>query len=216
MNRPSTTLCLVVLLGGLCLASCGSGGGNVPGGMTGGGITATFTSTNMNPGANSISMAPGAATDDTFQIVVNVTDIDWFFGAAFRIVFDSSTAEFLSFDSDGSFLHLDRPGATVVSPVVDIRAAIDAADAGAVLVVATLQNSFSYVEGFEIDMTNPTRELIKLTFRATDPTVANAFSFHTASSREVTICEAFIPPGQDCPEIADGALSWNGGTLTAN
>ena len=212
MKRPSSTLCLFVLLGGLCLAACGGGGGNVP--VIGPGLTAAFTPSNPAPGVNSISMQPGAATDDTFQIVVNVTDIVDFFGAAFRIVFDSATAEFLSFDDSTSFLH-NHPD----SPVVDIRAVIDPADPDSVLVVATLQQMFSYTQGFTFAAPNDGDQLLLiLTFRATDPTAGNAFTFGTATTREVSTCEPppMIGPTPACITVADGNLTWNGGTMSAN
>lgn len=215
MKRPSAMLCLVVLLGGLAITSCGSGGGNVPGGMMGGGVTASFTPSNPTPGANSISMAAGAVVGDTFIVNVNVTDISEFFGAGFRIVFDSTTAEFQSFDTTGTFLEDVNifPGA----PVADIRAVVDPANAGAVLVLATIQNSFAYVPGANA-MSAGEQFLMQLTFRATDPTAGNAFTFDIAATREVTTCPPWNMMGQqpDCPEIPDAMLTWNGGMLTAN
>jgi hypothetical protein len=212
MKRPSSTLCLLVLLGGLCLTACGGGGGNVPPG--GGLITAAFTPSNPAPGVDSISMQPGTATNDTFQIVVNVTDIVDFFGAAFRIVFDSTTAEFLSFDDSTSFLH-NHPD----SPVVDIRAVIDPADPDSVLVVATLQQTFLYIPGFTFTAPNDGDQvLLILTFRATSPTAGNPFTFGIAATREVSTCEPppMIGPTPACIMVADGTLTWNGGTMSAN
>ncbi len=214
MKRPSSTLCLLVLLGGLCLTACGGGGGNVPPGG-GGLITAAFTPSNPMPGVNSMSMQPGTATNDTFQIVVNVTDIVDFFGAAFRVVFDSTTAEFLSFDDSTSFLH-NHPD----SPVVDIRAEIDPADPDSVLVVATLQQTFLYIPGFTFTAPDPDGDqvLLILTFRATSPTAGNPFTFGTATTREVSTCEPppMIGPTPACIMVADGNLTWNGGTMSAN
>ena len=102
MKRPSHPLLFTVVLTGLVLASCGGGGGNVTGGMMGSGLTAAFTPAQTMPGANSVSMSAGTALDDTFQVDVRVTDIVNFFGAAFRVTFDSASAEFLSFD-DSAF-----------------------------------------------------------------------------------------------------------------
>lgn len=206
MKRPSSTLCLFVLLGGLCLAACGGGGGNVP--VIGPGLTAAFTPSNPAPGVNSISMQPGTATDGMFEIEVHVTDIVDFFGAAFRIVFDSATAEFLSFDDSMSFLNAS-------AATVNIRATVDPADPGRVFVVATLQNTVGYVQGITPSAMNDT--LLVLTFRATDPTAGNAFTFETAMSREVTTCAFWnmIGPQPGCPEVS-ATVTWNGGTMTAN
>jgi len=208
MKRPSPLLCLFVLLAGVCLTACGSGGGNVPPGMMGGAITATFTPDNLTPGANSISMQAGTATGDTFQVIVRVTDIVDFFGAAFRITFDSASAEFLSFDDSTSFLN----GSTAV---VDVRATVDPTDAGTVLVVATLQNTFSYVQGITPAAMDDT--LLILSFRATNPSGGNAFTFDTMMSREVTTCPPWNMMGQQpaCPEIS-ATVTWDEGTMTAN
>ncbi len=213
MKRPGSTLCLFVLLAGICLASCGGGGGNVPGGG-GIGITAAFTSSNPTPGLDSISMQPGKAVDNTFEIEVHVTDLVDFFGAAFRIEFDSTTAEFLSFDDSMSFLQ-NHPS----SPVVDIRAVVDPADPGSVLVIATLQQTFGYTQGFTFTPPDPDGDqlLLILIFRATDPTGGNAFTFGSATTREVTTCEPppTIGPTPACITVPDGNLTWNGGTMTA-
>jgi len=207
MKRPTSTLCLSIVLLALCAASCGSGGGNVPGGMMGGLLTATFTPDNATPGMNSISMQTGTELDDTFQIIVRVTDIVDFFGAAFRITFDSASAEFLSFDGSTSFL--DGTGA-----VVDIRATVDPGNSGTVFVVATLQNSITYVQG--LTPAAPDDTLLILTFRATDPTAGNAFTFGTVMNREVTTCEFWdmIVAQPGCPEIS-ATVTWDGGTMTA-
>ena len=212
MKRPSSVLCLLVLLGGVGLAACGHGGGSVPGGMLGGAVTATFTPANPTPGSDSVSMQVGTVTGDTFQIEIHATDITDFFGAAFRITFDSATAEFLSFDPSTSFLNGPL---NVGSAVVDIRATVDPTDAGTVLVVATLQNAFNYIPGITPVATDDT--LLILTFRATDPSAGNAFTFGTAMSRDVTTCPPWNMMGQQpsCPDVS-ATLAWDGGTMTAN
>ncbi len=223
MKRPSSTLCLFVLLGGICLAACGGGGGNVPG--PGSGVTAAFTSSNPTPGLDSISMQPGEAVDDTFEIEVHVTDLVDFFGAAFRIEFDSTTAEFLSFDDSTSLLYehpdlITPPTPPMTAPGVDIRAVVDPANPGSVLVVATLQQTFGYTQGFTFTAPDPDGDqvLLVLVFRATDPTGGNAFTFGTAMTREVITCEPppMIGPTPACITVPDGNLTWNGGTMTAS
>lgn len=208
MKRPGSALCLLALVAGIGLTGCGSGGGNVPGGGGGGAITATFTPDNAAPGANSISMQAGTAAGDTFQVVIRVTDIVDFFGSAFRITFDSASADFLSFDDSTSFLNNS-------SAVVDIRASVDPADAGTVLVVATLQNAFNYVQGVTPAAMDDT--LLILSFQATNPSGGNAFTFDTMVSREVTTCPAWNMMGQQpaCPEIS-ATVNWDEGTMTAN
>jgi hypothetical protein len=223
MKRPGTALFLFVLLGGLCLSGCGSGGGNVPG-VIGGVVNATFTPTNPTPGTNSISMQPGEQTGDTFQVVVTVTDIVDFFGAAFRVEFDPTTATFLSSDGATSFLHnhpeiLVPPIAPRVSPSVNILAIVDPTDAGTLLIVATLENTFAYTAGFTFAAPDPVvgeQELVILTFRATNPSGGNAFNFDTAITREVSTCPPLVSPTPSCAMALDAGLMWNGGAMTAN
>ncbi len=218
MKRPSPTLRLFVLLGGICLAACGSGGGNVP--PTMGDVAPTFTPANPTPGTNSISMQPDKAVSDTFEVVIIVTDIVDFFGAGFRILFDSATAEFLSFDDSMSFLYnhedlINSPPLPLVPPSVSIFAAVDPADAGTVLVSATLQNTIGYSSGVTAA---DDQILMILIFRATNSTGGNPFTFDIPMTREVQTC----PPRPDmgptpaCTIVPDGNLTWNGGTLTAN
>lgn len=211
MKRLDSVHCLLVLFLAVAVASCGSGGGNVPGGGGGGQVTAAFTPDNNNPGADSISMGAGTAMGNTFQVIINVTDITDFFGAGFRIAFNSASAEFLSFDGSGSFLH-NHPN----SAPVTINAAVDPNDAGTVLVVATIQNSFAYTPGFASSATP--QQLLILNFRATNPTGGNAFTFDLAGTREVTTCPQWNMMGQPpaCNMVPDGNLTWDGGTLTAS
>ena len=198
MKRRSPLLVLAALAG-LSLLACGSGGGNVPPG--GGAVTPVFTPDTMAPGANSITMAAGTVNGDAFQVVIQVNDITDFFGAAFRVRFDSATTEYQSFDASGSILQMMAPNLT-------INAAPDANDADVVIIVATLQG---FLQG--LDTSAGPHELITLTFRATGATGGNNFSFDTAMTRLVTTCPA--PPGV-CTDLADAALTWNEGVLTAS
>ena len=96
-----------------------------------------------------------------------------------------------------------------------IDAEVDPTDAGTVLVVATFQNSVTYTQGFTPPAND--QELLTLTFRATNPSGGNAFTFDSAATREVTTCP---PPGGGptpaCVTVPDGNLTWDGGTMTAS
>ena len=201
ISRSVAPLLAAALL--LTVTACGGGGGNVPDGG-GNGLMANFTAANPTPGASSITMAPGAANEATFEVIVNVTDLADFFGTGFRVTFNSNEAQFQSFDDSGSWLQtLMLPGGVTVN----INAAVDPSDAGTVFVNATLQGQSA---GFDV---TGTQELLSLTFLATSATAGNTFDFDVAGTRVVTTCaDAF----NSCTDLADGSLTWSGGTLTAN
>jgi hypothetical protein len=206
MKRLGSPFILSIALAGLMLVGCGGGGGNVSGGMMGGGLTATFTPDVPMPTAGSISMAAGATTGDTFQVEIHVTDVVDFFGAAFSLRFDPASAEYQSFDTSMSMLQ-------AYAPDIEIRADLDLVDTGLVAIVATLRNPIAGpIQG--IDTTGAMNDLLlTLTFRATNPTVGpnhNPFSVDNVRMREIRTCPA--PPGA-CTVL--GGVNWNGGTLTA-
>jgi len=194
----SATIAAILLLS-LGSFACGGGGGNAGGGGGGGMLTATFTAGNPTPGANSVSMAAGAVTGDTFQIVINATDINSFFGTGFRVSFDDLDAEFQSFDDSGSWLLTNVPaGATT-----NINAAVDSANPGMVVVNATFQGMTAGV-----NLTG-TQELLTLTFRALAVSGGNPFTFDGPTTRVVTVCTTMTGV------CTDQVVSWDGGTQTA-
>jgi hypothetical protein len=195
----SATIAAILLIG-LGSFACGGGGGNAGGGGGGGGmLTAVFTPANPAPGANSVSMAAGAVTGDTFQIVINATDINNFFGTGFRVSFDDLDAEFRSFDNSGSWLLTNVPtGATT-----NINASVDSVDPGVVVVNATFQGMTAGV-----NLTG-TQELLTLTFRAIAVSGSNPFTFDGPTTRVVTVCTTMTGA------CTDQAVSWDGGTQTA-
>jgi len=207
MKRLSSPLIFSVVLAGLMMVGCGGGGGNVDGGMMGGGLTATFTGDAPNPAVDSISMVAGTATGDTFQVEIRVGDIIDFFGTAFSIRFDPTTAEYQSFDDSMSLLQNMN-----YAPDIEIRADLDQVDSGLVTIVATLKNpAMGPIQGIDTSL-EPTNLLLTLTFRATNPTVGpnhNAFSVDAVRGREILICPA---AGMCAPHATP---TWNGGTMTA-
>lgn len=203
MNRrfPKSFLSMIgvaLLAAGLTL-SCGGGGGgggNDGGGTTPPGLTATFTASNASPGTNTLRMNSGAASGDTFEVLIEVTDVTDFFGAGFRVNYDPASATFLGFSSSGSFL-LGQGAATDFDAVEQ--------SAGDVAVNATLQ---ALVQGLTA---TGNQLLITLNFRATAATGGNAFSF--GAPRTMETCPA--PPGI-CSSTHNPVVTWSGGTLTAN
>jgi cysteine-rich repeat protein len=141
----------------------------------------------------SISLTGGTITDPTFEVLVDVTEVLDFFGAAFRVSFDPSTASFVGFDASGSFL--EDAGVTTDYTVSDLGG-------GQIAIAATrLQNAQGDVPG--VDVTG-TQTLIALTFQATGPTDANVFTLD--APREV------CPPEPGC--LNPISVSWFGGTMS--
>jgi hypothetical protein len=198
MNRRKTTTWLVavstLLLGSL---SCGGGGGDP---VTPPGLNVTWTPANPTPAAMTISMGAGSSSGANFTFPVQVTGIDDFFGAAFRVNFDSTNAAFAGYSAAGSVI--DDGGATVL-----INASLEAA--GEVFVTATRQQGAGgvYVPGVDIAGTST---LITLNFRATQATQQpNSFTF---TNREVQTCNDGT---ETCDPVADASLTWSGGSMQA-
>jgi len=198
---------VLVLLAGSLALSCTAGGGGFEssdpgddGGALPGGLQATFTAADPSPDAMSLSLAPGASSDAAFEVRVLVTDVDQFFGAAFRIVFDASTVDYHGFSTSDSFILAGRAS-------TDFRVEPDAADPGVLLINATRQGQLAGIDA------NGSELLLTLAFEATGTTAGNSFSFDTPASRQVVSCPQ--PPAA-CTEYPDYQLNWSGGTLTAN
>jgi len=190
-------ICSVALAAGLALSCTGGGGGPLP--PVGGGFAAVFTPANPSPGANTLNMGAGMAAGDLFDVEVRVTGITDFFGTAFRITYDPATVTYLNSDSTGSFL---AAGGTLR---VDVAPGV----AGELLVDVTL---LGQVQGVTV-MPTATELLLTLSFQATGATAGNGFDFGLAANRVVRTCPA---PPTACADLLDTALTWSGGTMTAN
>ena len=198
-RRNSTWLAAASLLlfAGLLTLACGGGGGDP---VTPPGLNATWTPANAAPGAMTINMGAGVSSGASFSFPVQVTRIDDFFGAAFRVTFDPSNAAFSGYSAAGSVI--DDGGATVL-----ISAALGAP--GEVLINATRQQGpgGAYVPGVDVV---DSATLITLNFRATAATQQpNDFAF---SNREVQTCNDGT---ETCSAVPDANLTWSGGSMQA-
>ncbi|MDH3784530.1 MAG: cohesin domain-containing protein [Acidobacteriota bacterium] len=177
--------------------ACGGGGGG-GGAVIPPGLVAAFAGGNPTPGAMTINMTSGPSNGSTFSILVNVTGIPDFFGAAFRVTFNGATASLAGSSAAGSFI--DVGGATVNFNAVE-------STPGTVLVNATRQGMVAGVSPAATDL------LITLTFNADAATGGNVFTFGTAADREVRTCAT---ANGVCPALNDNMLTWSGGTMVAN
>jgi len=147
-----------------------------------------------------INLGTASTSGASFSVPVQVTGINDFFGAAFRISFDSSSAAFAGYSAAGSAI--DDGTATVL-----INASLGAP--GEVLVNATRQQGAggAYVSGVDIAATEL---LLTLNFRATQTTQQpNNFTF---TNREVQTCNDGT---QTCSAVPDVNLTWAGGAMQA-
>jgi hypothetical protein len=90
---------LLTLAAAITLAACGDSSST-----TNSGPVARFTPDTPTPGAATISLAAGGATGAAVAIKINVTDVNGFFGTAFRITYDPDALLFTGWDYSSSFL----------------------------------------------------------------------------------------------------------------
>ncbi len=191
------SVALILVLGAL-MPACGGGGSSGPPAPPVGPLTARFTPSNANPGADTINMT-GTSSGANFSIRINVTDVQDFFGAGFRVSFNPASARFVGFTPTGSFLE----GLAVNT---ELGAVINPANNAEVLVTATIQDN---TQPPGVDVTG-TRLLITLNFQATTTVASNPFNF--VNPMEVQECPT---QGGACSEIS-GMLTWSGGTMSAS
>ncbi len=193
MNPQSVSLRVLRLTALLCIAllaaSCG-GGGSIFVIVPPLGLVPNFMPDQSSPVLPSISMQAGMVNDSAFDVEIEVTDIDDFFGAAFQVTFLPGSVTFLGFDTTGSIL-------TGMDPTFEVTTLA----LGQIAVLATLP------EGTPAGLINGDGLLLTLSFDATALVTGNTFDFPVAS-RLVEAC----PNGQACNEI-QGAVNWEEGSL---
>jgi hypothetical protein len=182
--------------------ACGGGGNNNPAPS---GPVASFSPGTASP--LSIAQLAGSASGTSFTVVVSATDVNDFFGAAFRIRIDPDYVALQGFSSTNSFL---RDNAVPTDFRVDATTV-----PGQVIVSATrLQNGQGTIPGVNVV---GTRELMSITFRArtffTAAGDANANGVPDGSLE-------FIAPREVCdsgqPVCTPIAVSWSAGSVSAN
>lgn len=195
-----TCVALIVAFG-MLMPACGGGGSDDGGGGVTRPLTASFTPENANPGADTIGMA-GATAGSNVSVEIQVSDIDDFFGAGFRVTYDPTTVDFAGFDAVGSLLE-DHAGNTEI----DARE-LDLGNPGTILVTATIQDA---AQPAGIDVVG-IRKLLTLNFQATTTIAAPGNPIAFADPRDVQICAV---QGGACNEVS-GALAWPGGAIRAS
>ena len=191
MKRALTCSLLMLVL---CVTACGSSGGDE--GVGGGGPTpipsglaATFTPAQTNPGPDTVALATGASSGDEITLLVNVTNTDTIYGAAFEVLYDASR---ITFRRHRSGTLLEQGGHT---PFYEASTPVP----GRLVVAATRQGNVGAVN---VTGTDP---LIELTFRVTVAGVSDVSFIPSASLFDDNVQPQPLP-----------SLSWYGGSLAGN
>jgi hypothetical protein len=181
----------LLILVAASLACGGGGGGSDSSSVTGGGggstlLSASFTPDIPSPGAATVSMDQQSANGNTVTVVVNVTDTNNVYGAAFDVTFQAGIMEFVSW-SAGDLLETGGHNPTYI---------VDQPISGRLVVAATRVGAVGNVNAVG------SRALIRLTFRAVQPGTGSV-AFQNGTVQDDT--------PQDLP-----GLTWGGGSVSAS
>ncbi len=188
--RIAPVAILALALAGIPATSCKSSSSTVTAGLT-----ANFTA-DPTPAGPSVTLQPGTSTNGYFQVRVSVANVNDFFGAAFRLVFDPTVIGFVSWDTSNSFL---------LGSGVDTNFRADALTIpGQLIVTATrLQpTNGTVISGVSV---SSSQDLAVITFRAIKSTTGSTIEFITPHE----VDSSAAPPTNVIP------VDWAGGTLIA-
>ena len=185
MKRILTGLLAVfVCLSAACGGGSGGGGGAGPG--PGGGLAAGFVADEPSPGSDTVNSGQGNASNDLVTVLVNVTDTNGIYAAAFDLLYDSAQVTYVGW-TPGTLL--EQGGNAVIYDV-------GTPQSGQLVVSASRQGN---VPGANV---SGTRAVVGLTFRVEQ--VGNSpISFQSNT----------LLDGQQQPQPIPG-IAWFGGTLT--
>jgi hypothetical protein len=182
MKRSVTGL-MAVLFCFAAACSGGSGGGDVGGG---GGLAAGFVAEEPSPGADTVNAGEGSTTNDLVTVLVNVTDTDGIYAAAFDLLYDADHATYVGW-TPGNLL--EQGGNSVFYDV-------GTPQTGRLVVSASRQGNVAGANA------SGTRTVIGLTFRVEDP-----------GTSPITYQSNTLLDAQQQPQPINGIV-WFGGTLT--
>ena len=196
-NGTMIRLASAVLLATAPLALPACGGNNT----TSSGPVAQFKPDTATPGATTIAMLSGAFSGASIDVRVTVTGVTGFFGAAFRVSYDTTALQFNGITDSSSLL---RVGATDN----DVFFHEDhTSEPGVIKVVATRLDP---TLAPPVDVTT-TADLIGLNFTARKAIAVDATEGHLDFVDPKQVCNGTVaPPG--CGAIT---VTWSGGGVSA-
>ena len=175
----------------------GCGGGNDS--TTNVGPTTAFTPDTPSPTAGTIALLPGTTSGAAFIVRVTATDTNAFFGAAFRVSYDTTALLFSGMNDSGSFL---RNGVTDG----DVFFFADATSVpGQVVITATRLNP---TVAPPVDVVG-TSDLVTLTFSARKVILPATPEGRLDFADPKQVCDGSVTP---CGAIT---VTWSGGSVTA-
>lgn len=194
------TLAVVIATAFLTFPGCGSS--NTTTSTTNSGPSASFTPDTPAPGAGTIALLAGAKTGANVDVHVTVTGVAGFFGAAFRIKYDTTALQFNGMTDTTSFLRGADGTVTSVNFLSDATA-----HPGQILISATRLDP---TVAPPVDVTT-TSVLVVLNFTAKKAIVAATADGRLDFGDPKQICDGtVVPPG--CGAIT---VTWSGGGVSA-
>jgi hypothetical protein len=165
------------------------------------GPTAVFTPDVASPPAGSIALLPGSVVGATATIRVTVTGVNSFFGAAFRLKYDTTALLFSGMTDTGSFLR--GPGITNS----DVSFLADSTTVpGEVVITAT---RIDPTQAPPVDVTT-TADLVTVNFIARRAIAPAATEGRIDFQDPKQVCDGTTGPS-GCNPIA---VTWSGGGLS--
>ena len=168
------------------------------------GSVASFTPDIAAPGANTVALLPGSASGPTVNVRVTVTGVPTFFGAAFRVKYDTLALRFNGMDDTGSFL---RAGGIPTDHLVFLADSTSAP--GQIIITATRVDPVAW----PAVAVTATSDLVVLNFTAILSTVAATAEGRLDFGDPKQVCDGTVtPPG--CGSVAVTS-PWPGGGVSA-
>ena len=195
MRRHSPVMMVALAL---VLASCG-GGSNT----TTTSVVAHFTADAPNPGPKTIAIQQDSTNGASVVLRVTVTDVQSFFGAAFRITYDPNALLFGGWDTSSSLLLENGV------PAANVLFSEDHTSLGGTLVVVATRVDPTVAPPIDVGTTST---LVKINFIARKPIAAGAVEGRLDFGDPRQVCDGSVNP-TGCNEIA--GITWSGGGLSA-
>jgi hypothetical protein len=199
-RRSATTHLVIAAFVGLSAAALGCGGSNnSTSTTTTTSIVARFTPDTPTPANGSITLLQGTTTGANINIRVTVTQVPSFFGAAFRIKYDSTALVFNGMDTTGSLLN-DPASATQPYFQSDATTSL-----GEIVITATRVYP-------EVPLpAAATADLVVLNFTARRAILATDTAGRLDFDDPKEACDGSVAP----PNCGTINVTWSGGAVTA-
>jgi len=162
---------------------------------------AVFTPDSPTPGSGSVVLLPGGSNAASVNVRVAVTGVTGFFGAAFRVTYDTSALLFTGLNSSTSFLKTGNPSDTIF--LED-----HVSTAGVIVITATRKDPGS-VPPVDVGATS---DLVVLNFVARKVIAAAAPEGRLEFADPKQVCDGTLA----APACGAITVTWSGGGVSAH